>query len=323
MSTLTLSPLRLANLTKTWQFSVNNNVAYTSQPLNAKAILYQLKEELKALSGATVVRSCDSSAVTAGSDTITAYDNGTSVLAATDNTGVAHSWIVIQMTTGVQVLVSWVVGNTTTPANIKVRVSPGGLFTSGSTTADPTATDSYGTDVVFNYFGANDFYWSRGRSTDGKSFYLAVHGANTTSQCGLIGLFDHEQIDQVTSFGPVLAVMPVAPAPAFSSSLYKLVGTATGSGILSVDVMTGNGETVASQTAYGSVKPCYQFSLYSGTADQAMCCNSLIDVWSTHTTGDTTAVFDYAPSTGEKEFLLVSNTTRAVYIPWGGAAISF
>lgn len=326
MSTLTLSPLRLSNLSKTWEFSVNNNVAYTSQILNAKAILFRLKEELKALTGATVVRSCDSTAVTEGSDTITAYDNGTSV--AVNSDGTAHSWIVIQMVTGAQILVSWVVGNTTSPTQIKVFVSPGGLFTSGSTTHDPTASDGYGAasggTSSFSYFGANDFYWSRGRTTDGKSFYLAVHGNNTTNQCGLIGFFDHEQIDQSKAFGPVYVNMNVAAAPNFFGAVYKLSGGASTTGALTVDAMTGNGDTVAAQTAYGSVKPCYQFSLYDASASPfAVCCNGLTDVWSTHTTGDSTAVFDYAPSTGEKEFICIANTTRAVYIPWGGAAISF
>lgn len=319
MSTLTLLPLRLSNLEKTWEFSINNNIAYTSQILNAKAILFYLKEELKALTGASVVRSCDSLTVSTGTDIITAYNDATSV--AVNNDGTIHSWIVIQMVTGAQVLVSWVVGNTTTPSQLKVLVSPGGLFTSGSTSTDPTATDSYHQLQSFAYFGANDFYWSRGRTTDGKSMYFAVHGNNVSNHCGMIGFFEHEQIDQVSTFGPVVAFMNVAAAP--SITYYKTVGTSTSPGTLTLDSVAGSGQNVSARTEYGTVIPCYQFGLYSGTGDAAICCNGLIDVWSTHTSGDTTAVFDYAPSTGEKEFILISNTSRATYIPWGGSAISF
>lgn len=123
-------------ITKTWQFLTNQLT-----PNSVKGALLAYKN---ALTGVTpwpsplqnpwsVVLCCNASAVSTSDNWSTTADITFVV------TSGAHSWIVLQNVTGMQILFDCINHNNQNVADI--RMSPRGLFTGGSTTTRPTATD--------------------------------------------------------------------------------------------------------------------------------------------------------------------------------------
>lgn len=129
-------------LGKGWQFNVNQEDIY--QATNAAFYRSIVRKIATSLLGFTSIpwtcwKSCDSTAVSTGSSNWTA---DTSLVWGTTNGSNAHSWIVLAQSGlgGAQILLSLL--GTSSPLYIgKLAVSPGGLYTGGTTTTDPTATD--------------------------------------------------------------------------------------------------------------------------------------------------------------------------------------
>lgn len=131
--------LRLA---KTWQFSVNQDVFW--QASNAafyRAIIRKIPVSMMgvATSPWSCWKSCDSTAVATGSSN---WDADTDLVWGATNAVNAHSWIVLAQAGlgGAQVLISLLGAGSPTTIG-RIAVSPGGLYTGGTTTTDPTATD--------------------------------------------------------------------------------------------------------------------------------------------------------------------------------------
>lgn len=135
--------MTLPTLEKTWLLSVNNAVTASSTYTNDfKALFLDVKNTLLTLGGAsawTVVGSSNSSV--AGLDGVDRLTNYASIVNATG--GSARSWIVLQqsaLSSKFQVLFDFSVYDV---YDVYVKVSPAAGFVGGSTTAAPTASDSY------------------------------------------------------------------------------------------------------------------------------------------------------------------------------------
>lgn len=124
-------------LSKTYQFDVNNSVI-TDYP----TFWYSFKEILKAFSpGWTVAGSCKWS-VAGGMDAVDRWATSGDVVI--DTAGNPGSWIVLEnanLLGGIQWLINPRQDGSGFPTSIYMHISPGGLYTGGSATTLPTATD--------------------------------------------------------------------------------------------------------------------------------------------------------------------------------------
>lgn len=125
---------RLPVLTKNWQLDVNNVAGTNSTSLaDHRATLFAIKSSLISFIDNPWTVHSSSNAITAD-----ASDNWTAASDLVWDTG-NHSWIVlIKPTTGSQALFNL---NETDSRNMEIYWSLGGLFTGGTISARPTATD--------------------------------------------------------------------------------------------------------------------------------------------------------------------------------------
>jgi hypothetical protein len=149
--------MALPTVAKTWRFNVNNKRATTSNLFWHQALMFNLKDILINNSPIlawdtpptgiwTVDHSCDGSTAGTPADGIDRWVTTANLV--WDRPADAHSWIVFNtgMNGGLgQVLIDLDNDNNSSvgaePESIDVRISPGGLFTGGTTTARPTASD--------------------------------------------------------------------------------------------------------------------------------------------------------------------------------------
>lgn len=103
-----------------------------------RAVLYRIKEQMKAIGGWTVKGSSNSTA--AGMDNTDRWTSSSSSVLVWANPGAIHSWIVLESTAlGIQILLDLQADGSN--RTLWPSISPGKLFTGGSTTTAPTATD--------------------------------------------------------------------------------------------------------------------------------------------------------------------------------------
>lgn len=147
--------MSVPTLEKTWQVSTYSNTPSGSLEQDTDNLFIGIKAALKALSSSawTVVSSCNGTTVSA-SDLISAHTDINH-----NSAGNAHSWIVFLTSSGAHALFDF---NSGTVQKVTISWSPGALFTGGSTTAAPTATDS---QVLFN-----DGYWAGSLSATGGQY---------------------------------------------------------------------------------------------------------------------------------------------------------
>lgn len=124
---------------KTWQYAHGSNTLSGSQKPDYDNSFLFAKNALLAFGSnpCTVVGSSDgTTAALDGVDRITASSKIVNA-----NTTSPHSWIVLNLVGmgSAQVMFDW---NNSSILQLGITFSPGGLFTGGSTTANPTATDS-------------------------------------------------------------------------------------------------------------------------------------------------------------------------------------
>lgn len=160
--------MALPTLLKSWIYDVN--VAVTSDERNIQRVL---KDRQKAIGGWAVDGSCDGT--TAGMDAVDRWLLDTHIIFSSIG-GQPRSWIVIrQVATGAQYCLWFNRDNAFWPDRI---FSAGGLFTGGSTTTRPTATD----EIIFDtgWSMMHDTSVSQRlhiiQSTDGKNAHIFVTG---------------------------------------------------------------------------------------------------------------------------------------------------
>lgn len=130
----------------TWQYDVNKSL-----PAGANGVDEAQKMHL-AWKNALIGFATNPWAVAGSSDSVTAgMDNVDRWTSSDKLVGVAatgaHAWIVLKdPVLGCQILLSMIVGGTANYEKHRFVMSPGGLFTGGSASADPTATD----EIVIN-----------------------------------------------------------------------------------------------------------------------------------------------------------------------------
>ena len=162
-------------LEKTWLFSVNQllpassnatNTAVSILNLDCRAILYAIVSSMLAFGGGLLwTAKLSSDSATAGA--------GNRWLAVTNlvwvQTSGNHSWIVLHNAlTGVELLFDLIYPAGGNYGKLTASVSVGGLFTGGTISAAPTATDSY---VLIN----NNYWTNRGADSATIGMVSRVH----------------------------------------------------------------------------------------------------------------------------------------------------
>jgi hypothetical protein len=182
-------------LQKTWQFSVNQDLnTLGSYTTDRQRLLRTIKNSLIgfALSPWTVRGS--SNGTTAGMDAVDRWVNNTDL--NWNSASSAHSWIVLRQAglgTNIDLLISCNTkdqGNN--PRYLTVLIAVDGVgFTGGTTTADPTATETISTLLQPSFTSPVQTglgYWMRGDNA--STFDCALHCLQSSDgQCTRVGVF--------------------------------------------------------------------------------------------------------------------------------------
>lgn len=186
--------MALPTLTKTWRFRVNEQIVAQSSQANQCA--YQMIQNIDALLGNGAWTDSDGVAAAVSNPWTVVQSNGrvsglsapgVNVLTALNEIVWATSgnrwWIVLQNVDGVQLLLAS--PNNTQYYNIYAAFSIGGLFTGGTATAVPTASDQvvWSTNSGWTHNDARDSVMHVLHSTDGREtrLILCTGGAVFTS----------------------------------------------------------------------------------------------------------------------------------------------
>lgn len=162
---------------KTWSYTPCVQVPGTGSITTiVQPMVLGIKNAIKAMSGVTVKGSSNS--VAAGMDGSDRWSLSTNLVAA--GNGVAHSWIVLTLANmgGVDLFIGW---DSTQYENCRFKWSPGGLYTGGNTTTNPTATDEQDpvTTVDANSNQAQDRRYSVAVTSDGSALWWWAARAST------------------------------------------------------------------------------------------------------------------------------------------------
>lgn len=152
----------IPTLEKTWQHSLNlGNTPSGSLETDMDSVFLLIKNAMLAFDTNPWTCAGSSNSVAAGMDAVDRLSTATNIVHNT--AGNAHSWIVLTSPNGMQICFDFVSG---TVSRMTAVMSPGALFTSGSTTARPTATDS---QTILN-----DIFWGGAISSTGGQYYSHV-----------------------------------------------------------------------------------------------------------------------------------------------------
>lgn len=184
-----------------------------------------IKTRILAMSGVTVKGSSNS--VAAGMDNTDRWLSGANLVA--NSNGNAHSWIVLTLANmgGVDLFIGW---DSSQYEDCRFKWSPGGLYTGGNTTTNPTATDEQNpaTSIDTNSNQSQDRRYSVGVASDGSALWWWNARANTINQGFLMQLTSSVVVAPAT-FSPAVFSWNWASRPAaISSGTFK--ARASGSG---------------------------------------------------------------------------------------------
>lgn len=142
---------RLPSLVRTWQLDVNNIAAINvSATDNNRRTMFAIKNTLVNFSSNPWIVHSSSDSSTAGASDL--WIDKDDIVWSTGN----HSWIVLtKPTTGSQILISCDQAST---VDLLMSWSPGGLYTGGTISVDPTATDQVTIQSSGNWNGGLTTY---------------------------------------------------------------------------------------------------------------------------------------------------------------------
>jgi len=216
--------LALPTKTRTWLYSQNNVVVYSSLNQISRETAWGIKEWLKTL-GATIPGSSDGTtgAMDGVDRWITAANAGTRAA----NTTTAHSWIVILLGNSLRLLLDYV---GTVDNQFRMSYAVGAYTAAGTPTFSPTATDEMyilgsstaGAEWLLTTTSGNRI-WNGWATADRKNFRVAI-GRQNAPVCA----FGVEEVDSVGVIDPVSVV--------FSPSSWGFFhgGTTGGGGLAAV-----------------------------------------------------------------------------------------
>lgn len=192
--------MSLPTVSKTWQYRINRQITNgASYQATAQAVLLEIKNALTNTGHSTFTTPwtvvCSSNTTAAGSVASPGSPvdrwSTTADITNVQNTGTAHSWILLQ-STGVlstfQILIDCQNNNSfganTWDRGFQLTISPGGLFTGGTTTTAPTASDG----IVLQNPSNSVWQWGTGNtyqkwvhvlgSSDGQEWRIFVFSQN-------------------------------------------------------------------------------------------------------------------------------------------------
>ncbi len=170
--------MALPALDKTWQYNVNNRVTSSGSGSNdKKAVLLAIKNGLKAFASNPWTVAGSSNSSLAGLDGVDRWSTISDIVFG-GGTGVARSWILFNQVGVGQILWDLVSPNPADALNMTLVWSPGSLFTGGTISARPTATDEtvYLNQGVWNNGQTNSYehLWYLWHSTDGHMTRILV-----------------------------------------------------------------------------------------------------------------------------------------------------
>lgn len=308
MSTLALTELTNAAKSKTWSYNVNQASAYGTANEGISAFLYFLKVNLLTMSGAVVKGS--SNGTTAAMDGV---DRVTSDPAALTS-GSPLKWIVIDMPNmsgGFEWLISW-----HATAGSRLQVSPAAGFTGGSTSAIPTATDSYSSfSPSLSSPTVGNLYNHFCKTSDGKSFIWFCTGGNVIHSFALAleGVLACETANSLdtTWVGSTVNSLTLAFPTTWQCRM---------SGANAVGIPYGGpfiAATADKKTAQGDLYIASEFGISDNTTTpDGIWFQKVFDLYR----GGNSLVItgDSAPAGGPRDWLQLGN----MVIPWSGADLT-
>lgn len=169
-----------------WQFDINNAAAIDISTLdNNQKTLFAIKDALVSFTFASWTVALSSDSVSSGSSDL--WVNSGDIVWNTGN----HSWIVLRKpTTGSQVLISCDQANS---EDLIMSWSPGGLFTGGTISTDPTATDQVTLQASGNWCGGLTSFYSFvhvWHTENGSRTRVVVSSGLTSATLNLLWIFD-------------------------------------------------------------------------------------------------------------------------------------
>ncbi|MAE87660.1 MAG: hypothetical protein CMB80_33310, partial [Flammeovirgaceae bacterium] len=175
---------RLPTVTQTWQLDVNNAAARDiNQTDNNRKTMFAIKNALVSFSSNPWTVNSSSDGASAGASDL--WIDSDDLIWSTGN----HSWIVLtKPTTGSQILISCDRSGTN---DILMSWSPGGLYTGGTISVDPTATDQVTIQISGTWNGNLSTYYSWvhvWHSSDGRRTRVVV--ANDAGHPRLFWILD-------------------------------------------------------------------------------------------------------------------------------------
>lgn len=311
-------------LTKSWTVIPNIAPGTSSYP----GMLFSILTQLLAL-GWSVPLSSDSVSAGVGNKWL----SSTNIVRGA-NTSAARSWIVAQSPAGRQILLDYVSGSTGEFLN--VQMSPGALFTGGTISAAPTATDSFPAvaNAARNIGPAGLSYGANRRmhfiqSTDGKNLIVPIYRSG--SPLSLIMIGDVTDFHSAVYSAPTTFVIYGESVGSFANSISAWVAGAIFTGLAPtgpVNLRAANqmywngsaavpvwlnGQTLITKNQLSNKFPIYDpWTFYSSSADYPGRFGTWPDVYATlpSQTGWTDA--DTIPGTGTPQFVHVAD----IIVPW-------
>lgn len=323
------------SLVKTWQYSLNNrSLGIGVEHDRARQLLLLIKDILIGFTSNpwTVDYSCTGVVAGTVGDGVDRWSVYTDLLWGTG----AHSWIVLNLPGGQQLLLDQDY-TTATCESMVTRVSPGGLFTGGTTTTRPTATDE--TEVCYNTSDALSVFWCGGiaygggintdavvhvwHSTDGTLTRLLVYYNDICVTMWEFGFMADKRAAQTSSFYAAMmqgtTTISVLSSSAVLDNTWRVTWSAVGAETRCTLLTLGFGSITWSESSAAHVPEEFDdeyqlvpFVVWSNVVGARGFKGSLVDIWSSQY--QALRIGDNSPAGSSRNFVHLEGIT----LPWSG-----
>lgn len=319
--------MALPTLTKTWQFNVNQLIAYTGNLLDTNRLFHlTYKNTLTGFASSPWAMRYSCNSVTAGTPGDGVDRLTTAANFVFGNIGAAHSWYVLRQTgtgSNTELLVS-LESASSNGQSAFIAMSPNAGFTGGSTTLKPTATDSVtmysGTGWLIN--GTPTYRLHAQLSTDGQCTRIFNYDGGTTRNVLII---DKPYLPTAGWSNPVVGFAAVGSA-LLASYMCSPLGNLSANINGTPSLIMATSEGVASQLLSANTAcllaneisgewPMFPAGIASITTGTRGRHGTFQDLWfgsNNVNSGDT------YPNSPSNEFAQFSN----LILPWNGSAVA-